>query len=483
MSVPHFDVLIVGAGLSGIGAAWQLQHACPGRTYAVLESRSAMGGTWDLFRYPGIRSDSDMYTLGNRFRPWTGDKALADGPSILKYIQDTASEAGIDQHIRYGHKVVGADWSTPESRWTVSVAVGETDELQTFTCGFLWACSGYYSYAKGYTPVWDGMETYRGQTIHPQHWPQDLDWTGKRVVVVGSGATAITLVPALAEKAAHVTMLQRTPTWVASVPGRDKIASALRKRLSDETAYKLTRAKNVAFQIVTYQMARSAPELMKSLLKKGLQQHLPESFDIGTHFSPPYNPWDQRLCAVPDADLFRAISAGKVSVATDTIETFNETGVLLKSGEQLDADIIVTATGFNLVFFGGAKVSVDGQKIDVTDKLAYKGLMLSDVPNHAFTVGYTNASWTLKADLVAEYVCRLLNHMQATGANVCEAINNDPTLERTPLMDFGAGYVKRALGYMPQQGKRMPWRLAMNYVFDVFMIRHGDVEDGVMQFR
>jgi cation diffusion facilitator CzcD-associated flavoprotein CzcO len=363
------------------------------------------------------------------------------------------------------------------------VAVGETDELQTFTCGFLWACSGYYSYAKGYTPVWDGMETYRGQTIHPQHWPQDLDWTGKRVVVVGSGATAITLVPALAEKAAHVTMLQRTPTWVASVPGRDKIASALRKRLSDETAYKLTRAKNVAFQIVTYQMARSAPELMKSFLKKGLQQHLPESFDIGTHFSPPYNPWDQRLCAVPDADLFRAISAGKVSVVTDTIETFNETGVLLKSGEQLDADIIVTATGFNLVFFGGAKVSVDGQKIDVTDKLAYKGLMLSDVPNHAFTVGYTNASWTLKADLVAEYVCRLLNHMQATGASVCEAINNDPTLERTPLMDFGAGYVKRALGYMPQQGKRMPWRLAMNYVFDVFMIRHGDVEDGVMQFR
>ncbi|MBU6160724.1 MAG: NAD(P)/FAD-dependent oxidoreductase, partial [Myxococcales bacterium] len=394
MSVPHFDVLIVGAGLSGIGAAWQLQHACPGRTYAVLESRSAMGGTWDLFRYPGIRSDSDMYTLGYRFRPWTGDKALADGPSILQYIRDTASEAGIDRHIRYQHKVVSADWSTPDNRWTVVVAVGAGGDLQTFTCGFLWACSGYYSYAKGYTPTWQGMDTYKGRLIHPQHWPQDMDWTGKRVVVVGSGATAITLVPAMAEKAEHVTMLQRTPTWVASVPGRDKISSALRKRLSEETAYKLTRAKNVAFQIVTYHMARSRPELMKSFLRKGLQQHLPETFDWQTHFSPPYNPWDQRLCAVPDADLFRAISAGKVSVVTDTIDTFNETGVRLHSGQQLDADIIVTATGFNLVFFGGARISVDGQKINVAEKLAYKGLMLSDVPNHAFTVGYTNASWT-----------------------------------------------------------------------------------------
>jgi monooxygenase len=479
----HFDVLIVGAGLSGIGAAWQLQHACPDRSYAILEARPNMGGTWDLFRYPGIRSDSDMYTLGYRFRPWTGDRALADGPSILKYIQDTAQEAGIDQKIRFQHRVVHANWSSADARWTVTVEKGEAGEHEQLTCGFLWACSGYYRYDEGFTPDFAGREQYQGRIVHPQHWPADLDWTGKKVVVIGSGATAITLVPALAEKAAHVTMLQRTPTWVASVPGRDRVAQALRKVLPEEAAYSATRWKNIAFQSFIYQLSRRSPETLRTLLRKGHEQYLPAGFDIATHFTPPYNPWDQRLCAVPDADLFRAISSGAADVVTDTIETFTATGVRLHSGRELDADIVITATGFHLQMLGGARVEVDGVPVVVGNTLAYKGLMLSDIPNHAFTVGYTNASWTLKADLVAEYVCRLLNHMKAHGYSTCIATNNDPSVEVTPLLDFAAGYVNRALDRLPKQGSRMPWRLAMNYAVDLVMIRHGKLDDTVMQFR
>ena len=477
----HVDVLIIGAGLSGIGAAHHIQAKFPGRSYLILEARDAIGGTWDLFRYPGIRSDSDMHTLGYRFRPWTQQKAIADGPAILGYVRATAAEAGIDRHIRFGHRVTGASWSSAEALWAVD-AVTRDGAPARFTCSFLYCCTGYYRYDRGYSPAFAGAERFGGQIVHPQHWPEDLDYAGKRVVVIGSGATAVTLVPALAGQAGHVTMLQRSPTYILSVPARDPIANGLRKLLGDRASYPLARWKNVLLAAAVYRLSRRRPKLVRKLIRAGVRRQLPAGYDIGTHFTPRYQPWDQRLCLVPDGDLFKAISAGHASVVTGQIETFTETGIALTSGEHLDADIIVTATGLNLLLFGGMTLSVDGRPVVAPQALAYKGMMLSGVPNFAFTVGYTNASWTLKADLVSEYVCRLLAHMDARGARQCMPVNDDPAIARRPLLDMTSGYIQRSLDQLPKNGSRPPWRLGMNYAHDLITLRYGRIDDGAMRF-
>ena len=482
MAEEHFDVLIVGAGLSGIGAAHHLQQRCPGKSYAILEAREEIGGTWDLFRYPGIRSDSDMHTLGYRFRPWTEAKSIADGPSILRYVRDTAREGGIDRHIRFGHRVVAADWSSAEARWTVTAERGDTGETATVSCDFLFVNSGYYRYDQGYTPDFPGIERFGGEVVHPQHWPDDLDYAGKRVVVIGSGATAVTLVPAMADDAAKVTMLQRSPTYVVSMPGEDALANWLRGHLPDRVVYPVVRWKNVILQRISYVVSRRRPELMKKLLRRGVMKALPRGYDVDTHFKPTYNPWDQRLCLVPDADLFKALGSGRAEIVTDRIETFTEDGIELESGAKLDADVVVTATGLNLLFLGGAKLRVDGEEPDLRRAFTYKGMMLSDIPNFAYTLGYTNASWTLKADLTSEYVCRLLNHMDATGLRVCEPHVDDPSVTEEPLMDFNSGYVLRSLHELPKQGSKEPWKLRQNYPVDLRMLRRGPVEDGSMRF-
>jgi len=478
----HVDVLIIGAGLSGIGAAHHLLERCPNRSVLLLEARDAIGGTWDLFRYPGIRSDSDMYTFGYRFRPWTGDKTLADGPAILQYIRATAKEAGIDRLIRFGHRVVRAEWSSEAERWTVSFQTRDSDALQRITAGFVYNCSGYYRFDEGYTPDFPHIDDYAGTVIHPQHWPEDLDYTGKKVVVIGSGATAVTLVPAMAETAGHVVMLQRSPTYVATLPATDAIAIALRRWLPEGLAYRLTRWKNVLRSIYIYEMSQRYPEKVKDYLRGELVAQLPDGYPVDVHFKPRYDPWDQRLCAVPDGDLFAAICEGRASVVTDTIARFTEEGILLDSGEELEADIIVTATGFTLQMLGGAELVVDGEPVVFSEHMTYKGMMLSDVPNSAFTVGYTNSSWTLKADLVSEYVCRLLNYMEAEGYSV-QVPQGDPTVTGRPLLDFGAGYVQRSIQQLPMQGDRWPWKLRMNYAADVLSLRHGPLEDGTMVFR
>ncbi len=470
------DVLIVGAGLSGIGAACHLEERLPGTTYAVLEARDAIGGTWDLFRYPGIRSDSDMYTLGYRFRPWTGNRSIADGPSILSYVRETAATYGVEEKVRYGAKVVGASWTSDDATWTVRLASGET-----LTCGFLWCCSGYYDYDAGYSPEFPGIDDFAGQVVHPQQWPDDLAYDGKRVVVIGSGATAVTLVPAMAERAAHVTMLQRSPTYIASLPGVDRIAMRLRTALPSGAAYAVTRWKNVLFTTATYQLSRRRPELMKRLLRKGVSSLLPDGYDVDRHFKPTYDPWDQRLCLVPDGDLFRSIRGGKVDVVTDQVDTFTATGIRLASGEELEADVVVTATGLSLLAFGGMVLDVDGDAVHLPDTMAYKGMLLSGVPNFAYVIGYTNASWTLKADLVSEYVVRLLSRMRDRGDDTVVA-ERDPAVEERPFMDFASGYVQRSLHLLPKQGARAPWRLRQNYLRDVLTIRRGAVEDGVLRF-
>jgi cation diffusion facilitator CzcD-associated flavoprotein CzcO len=469
----HVDVLVVGAGLSGIGAACQLRMECPGKSFLILEGRAAMGGTWDLFRYPGVRSDSDMYTLGYRFRPWRDPKAIADGPAILNYIRETAAEYGVDKMIRYGHRVRRAFWSSEAAAWSVEAEVGQEKTVARFTCNFLYLCTGYYDYENGYTPDWHGVERFRGRIVHPQKWPEDLDYAGKRVVVIGSGATAVTLVPAMAERAAHVTMLQ---------PAQDKIANWLRRLLPDRAAYTLTRWKNVLLGMFFYNLARKRPELFKRMLAKGVRRKLGEEYTL-KHFTPRYNPWDQRLCLVPDSDLFSAIREGRASVVTDHIESFTETGLRLKSGEHLDADIIVTATGLVLKIMSGLQLLLDGAPVDLSQTIVYKGMMFSEVPNLAFAIGYTNASWTLKCDLTAEYVCRLLNHMDRHGYAVCTPRVNDPDLLEEPVIDFTSGYVRRALHTLPRQGSKTPWRLHQNYVKDLSMMRHGRVDDGTMEFK
>jgi monooxygenase len=482
MPSDHVDVLIVGAGLSGIGAAYHLQAEFPGKSYAILESRDAIGGTWDLFRYPGIRSDSDMHTLGYRFRPWTAAEAIADGPSILEYVRDTAREHGIDEHVRFHHRVVRADWSTPDARWTVEAERTDTGETVQMTCGFLYVCGGYYRYDKPYLPEFPGLERFAGRFTHAQQWSDDIDYAGKRVVVIGSGATAVTLVPAMARDAAHVTMLQRSPTYIVSLPQEDPIANALRRVLPDRIAYPITRWKNVLLQALTYHASRRRPALVSRLLRQGVARQLPAGYDVDTHFKPRYDPWDQRLCLVPDGDLFKAISSGSASVVTDTIETFTETGIKLASGAELEADVVVAATGLNLVALGGLQLGVDGREVDIPSTMAYKAMMLGGVPNMAFTVGYTNASWTLKADLTAEYVCRVLAYMDEHGHRQCVPEQRDPSITEQPFLDFNAGYVLRALDQFPKQGSRAPWQLRQNYVLDIRTLRFGAIDDGTMVF-
>jgi monooxygenase len=481
MPETDFDVLIVGAGISGIGAAYHLQDRCPGKRYAILEMREDLGGTWDLFRYPGIRSDSDMQTLGFRFRPWTDEKAIADAPAILRYLRETASEYGIDRHIRYRHKVVGLSWSTADSRWSAEVERGDTGETVEMTANFVFMCSGYYRYDQGFTPHFEGIEDFGGQVIHPQHWPEDLDYNGKRVVVIGSGATAVTLVPAMADDAEHVTMLQRSPTYIVSVPAKDPVANALRRVLPAKAAYVAARWKNILQATAMYRLSRRFPRRVRGVLQALVKRSLPAGYAVDTHFNPRYDPWDQRLCLVPDGDLFRAIRKERASIVTDEIDTFTERGIRLRSGDELEADIVVTATGLNLLAFGGIPLSVDGEAIELPETMAYKGMMLSGVPNFAYAIGYTNISWTLKVDLVFEHICRLINHMDAHG-HTKAVPERDPSVKEEPFLDFQAGYVLRSLDQLPKQGDVSPWRLDQNYPVDLVALRHGKVDDPEIRF-
>ncbi|BEH79643.1 MULTISPECIES: flavin-containing monooxygenase [Mycobacterium] len=477
----HLDVVIVGAGISGVSAAWHLQDRCPTKSYAILEKRAAMGGTWDLFRYPGIRSDSDMHTLGFRFRPWTERQAIADGKPILEYVKGTAAMYGIDKHIRLNQKVISADWSNAQNRWTLQIE--SNGAMSAVTCSFLFLCSGYYNYDQGYTPNFAGAQDFAGSIIHPQHWPEDLDYDGKNVVVIGSGASAVTLVPALANSGAkHVTMLQRSPTYIVSQPERDSIAERLNRWLPENMAYAMVRWKNVLRQAAVYGACRKWPRRMRKNFMGLAQRQLPEGYDVRKHFGPHYNPWDQRLCLVPNGDLFRAIRHGQVDVVTDTIDRFTPTGIRLNSGQQLPADIIVTATGLNLQLFGGAAVTVDGESVDLTKAMAYKGMMLSGLPNMAYTVGYTNASWTLKADLVSEFVCRLLNSMDANDYESVVVERPDSDVQECPFMEFTPGYVLRVIDELPKQGSRKPWRLNQNYLRDIHLIRRGKIDDEGLRF-
>jgi monooxygenase len=481
MSLDHVDVLIVGAGLSGIAAGYHLLANCPDKTYAILEARDSVGGTWDLFRYPGIRSDSDMYTLGYSFRPWEGAKAIADGQSILGYVRDTAQEYGVEAKVRFQHRVVRAEWSA-DRRWTVEAIRSDTGETVLLSCGFLFMCSGYYRYDEGYTPHFQGTERFAGQIIHPQQWTDEIDYAGKRVVVIGSGATAVTLVPALAQTAAHVTMLQRSPSYVVTLPAEDPIARLVRRVLPGKLAYSVVRWKNVLLTMLSFQLSRRRPRLMKALIRKGLERQLPPGYDIETHFNPSYNPWDQRLCLVPDGDLFESIRDARASVITDQIDTFTEKGIKLASGAELAADVIVTATGLNLLALGGVQFTVDGRNIELSETMSYKGMMLSGVPNLAIALGYTNASWTLKCDLTCEYLCRLLKHMDEHGYEQCTPRNRNPSITPQPFIDFSSGYVLRAIDQFPKQGSRRPWRLYQNYALDIVALRFGAIEDGTLEF-
>lgn len=481
MSVEHLDVLIIGAGLSGIGAACHLQKQCPGKSYAILEGREAMGGTWDLFRYPGIRSDSDMYTLGYNFKPWTDPKAIADGPSILSYIRETAREYRVEDHIRYRHRVLKADWDSASARWNLTVQRGDDAEPVRMSTQFLFMCTGYYRYDAGYTPEFAGRESFQGQVIHPQLWPENFDYSGKRIVVIGSGATAVTLIPSLTDKAAHVTMLQRSPSYVINLPAKDPISNFLRTFLPETWVYRQARARNVTLQMIFFMASKAFPGLVRKLMLKLAGLQLGKDFDM-RHFSPRYKPWDERVCCVPDGDLFKVLRQGKASVVTDQIERFCEKGILLKSGQVLEADVIVTATGLDLVMFGGAELAIDGQPFDVTKSMGYRGIMLRDLPNLAAIVGYTNASWTLKADLSSEYFCRLINHLDAIGMQQCTPRQSHGLVKEEPFLNLNSGYIQRAADKMPKQGDRTPWKLYQNYALDLALLRYGKVEDGYLAF-
>ena len=473
-------MLIVGAGLSGIGAAYHLQEKCPAKTFAILEGRSAIGGTWDLFRYPGVRSDSDMHTMGYCFRPWREPKSIADGQSILRYIRETAEEHEIDRKIRFHHPVTRASWSSPDAQWTVEA--NGPDGPVCLTCNFLFMCSGYYEYAAGYMPGWPGMDRFTGRIVHPQQWPGDLDYTDMRVIVIGSGATAVTLVPAMAERAAHVTMLQRSPTYIVTRPSKDAIANWLHRVLPARLAYGLGRWKNILLQMYFYNLARRKPDATKKTILKFAQMQLGPDFDVGKHFNPRYNPWDQRLCLVPDGDLFAAIRSGKASVVTDEIESFTEDGIRLRSGGELKAAVIVTATGLKMRLMGGVELVVDGVSVDLAKTMTYKGMMSSDVPNLAIALGYTNASWTLKCDLTSDYVCRLMNFMDHHGYAHCTPRRRDSSVTEEPALSFTSGYVQRALPSLPRQGSRKPWRLNQNYALDLMALRFGKLDDGTVEF-
>lgn len=481
MPVEHFDIVIVGAGLSGIGAGYRLQTQCPRKRYVILEARSAIGGTWDLFRYPGVRSDSDMFTLGYPFRPWKKTRAVAGGPEILEYVRETAKEFGIDRHIRFQQRVVSASWSSEGARWLINVD-GENGEPLQYTCDFIYGCTGYYRYDTGYAPTFPGVETFRGRFVHPQHWPPNLDYAGKKVVVIGSGATAVTLVPAMAETATHVTMLQRSPTYILDLPNHDPLADLIRRCLPERAALRLIRWKNIAISLGIYYLARRAPQFMRSKLREGTIKNLPKGYDVDKHFNPRYAPWDQRLCLVPDADLFRAISSGKASIVTGHIDTFSERGIRLQSGEKLEADIIVSATGLQMLAIGGVKLIVDGMSIDTGRTFIYKGTMVSNVPNFAFCIGYTNASWTLRADLASTYVCRLLNYMDRRGYRTCVPACDFDSMEAKPLLDLTSGYVTRAAQSLPKQAGRKPWLIKQNYILDMLTMKFSRIEDGILKF-
>ena len=477
----HVDVLIVGAGLSGICVARYLHVNCPRKSYQVLEGREAMGGTWDLFRYPGIRSDSDMQTMCFSFRPWTEEKSIADGGDILNYLKDTAKEYGIDKHIEYQQRLVSANWSSEKSLWMVELESGPERERTARTCEFLYMCTGYYNYTAGHTPEFAGAETFQGQIVHPQQWPKDLDYAGKNVVIIGSGATAVTLVPAMAKTAAHVTMLQRSPTYIVARPGADPFVAKLQKYFSPKWASKLTRWRNIAMGMYFYKIARKQPEKFSAAIIGGAQAHLGPDYDVKTHFTPKYKPWDQRLCLVPDGDLFASIRKGEASVETDTIKNFTEHGITLTSGKELPADVIVTATGLHMQLMSGVEVQVDGERVDLSKTFNYKGTMFSGIPNFALTIGYTNASWTLKAELSAQYVTRLLNYMDRKGLKTVVP-RADGSMEEQPMMNLTAGYVQRALSQLPKQGIRKPWMMHQNYPRDIAMLRFGKVNDSVLQF-
>ena len=476
-STEALDVLIVGAGISGIGAAYYLQRDHPHRSYAVLEARGASGGTWDLFRYPGIRSDSDLQTFGYEFKPWRDDAAIAGGDKILAYLRETAAEFGIDRHIRYHTKVLTASWSSDAARWSVRVEDTETGQQRTLTCAWLFGATGYYRYDEGFTPRFEGRERFQGTIIHPQQWPEDFDYADKRIVVIGSGATAVTLIPALAEKAAEVVMLQRTPTYIMPVPSKDKIAIRLRSLLGEQRGFALARRRSIMQQQAVWRFCQRHPNAARRIIRRFNAKMLPAGYPVDEHFSPPYGPWDQRLCAVPDGDLFRAISKGTASVVTDRIETFTETGIRLVSGRELKADVIVTATGLNVLAMGGMALEVDGRTVELADTVAYKGMMLSGVPNFAYAIGYTNSSWTLKVGLLCEHFCRLLTHMDEHGYDTARPVVADPGMPLRPFLDFGAGYIRRVLDRLPRQGDQAPWVTSMNYVGDVKLLRRLPVED------
>lgn len=481
MPAQHVDVLIIGAGLSGIGAACHLTRQCPDKSFLLLEARNASGGTWDLFRYPGIRSDSDMFTLGYNFKPWTNNKSIADGPDIRAYVREAAAEHGVDKKIRYGLKVKSAAWDSASATWTVVAEKVGGGEQQVFTAGFVMSCTGYYNYDKGYEPEFAGRDDFKGQIIHPQKWPENLNYSGKKVVVIGSGATAVTLIPSMTDKAALVTMLQRSPTYVISVPLIDPMVQAMRKYLPEKAVYRMTRARNVAITLGLYKFSRSKPEVMRRFLLSQIKRTVGPGFDM-KHFTPKYNPWDERLCAVPNGDMFKAIRKGKAAVVTDHIERFDATGIQLKSGQHLDADIIITATGLDLQMMGGMQVSVDGKPFNPGEKMYYKGIMFEDLPNFSMTFGYTNASWTLKADLTSEYICRLLKVMDKKGVRQITPRNHDPAVHHEPLISLASGYIQRAAGKLPQQGNKAPWKLHQNYTMDLMALRFGKIEDGVMEF-
>ncbi len=480
--VEHLDVLIVGAGISGIGAAYYLQREHPHRSYAILEARTATGGTWDLFRYPGIRSDSDLHTFGYEFKPWRDEEAIATGGRILAYLRETAAEHGIDRRVRFQHTVRSAAWSSDEACWRVEVEHTDTGKRSVLRCDWLFCAGGYYRYDEGFTPHFEGRERFQGTIVHPQRWPEDLDYAGKRVLVIGSGATAVTLVPAMAGTAAHVTMLQRTPTYILPIPSKDPIANLLRRVLGVQRGYAITRRKNIAQQRAIFRFCQNHPRLARRLIRWVNAKQLPAGYPVDEHFNPPYEPWDQRLCAVPDGDLFTSIRDGSTSIVTDRIATFTERGALLESGHELEADIIVTATGLNVQAFGGVALTVDGAPVHLPDTVAYKGMMLSGVPNFAYAIGYTNSSWTLKVGLLCEHFCRLLAHLDAHGFDICRPELPDSAMPTRPFLDFAAGYIQRAIDRLPRQGEQVPWLTSMDYHSDVKLLRMEGVENDHLRF-
>ena len=482
METRHVDVLVVGAGISGIGAGYHLQARCPGKSFDILEAREHLGGTWDLFRYPGIRSDSDMFTFGYSFKPWTNPKAISDGESIRNYLDETAREFHISERIRYRHRARKASWSSRDALWTVDVERGPEREPVQYTCRFLYMCAGYFNYAHGYTPDFPGIERFKGRIVHPQQRTGDIEHAGKRVLVIGSGATAVTLVPELAKTAAHVTMLQRSPTYMANRPSEDKLANVLRRVLPAKLAYSISRSRFILLQMFAFKLARTWPALLKRYLMWMLRRDLGPDYDIATHFTPRYDPWQERLCVVPDGDFFQAVSGGRASIVTDRISTFTEKGIALESGTKLEADLIVTATGLDLQMLGGLELVIDGIRTDISKHVHYKGMMFTGIPNMASCFGYTTASWTLKADLASEFLCRLLRHMDATGARQCTPAPADPTMALEPFVDFSSGYFKRAADRLPKQGARRPWKLHQNYLLDIATLRFSRIDDGTMTF-